>query len=143
MWLTHKAANLVCGHYSSRINFSFMLQNASPFCHLLIYSISGSFSHGFTYSGHPVACAVAIETLKIYKCVLFWYLLDTPHKNSNNLISSMYTFLSIDEPTSWWSLFVVLYPFFLWILAMWNCNVISYLWAIIIYLSSLFVNELH
>ncbi|KAB5519181.1 hypothetical protein DKX38_023500 [Salix brachista] len=27
----------------------------------------GSFSHGFTYSGHPVACAVAIETLKIYK----------------------------------------------------------------------------
>ncbi|XP_004305895.1 PREDICTED: gamma aminobutyrate transaminase 1, mitochondrial-like [Fragaria vesca subsp. vesca] len=27
----------------------------------------GSFSHGFTYSGHPVACAVAIEALKIYK----------------------------------------------------------------------------
>ncbi|XP_073123488.1 gamma aminobutyrate transaminase 3, chloroplastic-like isoform X1 [Henckelia pumila] len=27
----------------------------------------GSFSHGFTYSGHPVACAVALETLKIYK----------------------------------------------------------------------------
>eukprot|EP01018_Ginkgo_biloba_P029762 Gb_17949 [translate_table: standard] len=27
----------------------------------------GSFSHGFTYSGHPVSCAVAIETLKIYK----------------------------------------------------------------------------
>ncbi|KAL4574604.1 hypothetical protein LXL04_021438 [Taraxacum kok-saghyz] len=26
----------------------------------------GSFSHGFTYSGHPVACAVALETLKIY-----------------------------------------------------------------------------
>ncbi|XP_010525162.1 PREDICTED: gamma-aminobutyrate transaminase POP2, mitochondrial-like [Tarenaya hassleriana] len=36
----------------------------------VIYSQSnklGSFSHGFTYSGHPVACAVAIETLKIYK----------------------------------------------------------------------------
>ncbi|KAM7258865.1 hypothetical protein ACFE04_014606 [Oxalis oulophora] len=27
----------------------------------------GSFSHGFTYSGHPVACAVAIEALKLYK----------------------------------------------------------------------------
>ncbi|KAG9155378.1 hypothetical protein Leryth_017910 [Lithospermum erythrorhizon] len=27
----------------------------------------GSFAHGFTYSGHPVACAVALETLKIYK----------------------------------------------------------------------------
>lgn len=27
----------------------------------------GSFAHGFTYSGHPVACAVAIEALKIYK----------------------------------------------------------------------------
>ncbi|XP_039816451.1 probable gamma-aminobutyrate transaminase 3, mitochondrial isoform X2 [Panicum virgatum] len=36
----------------------------------VIYSQSnklGSFSHGFTYSGHPVSCAVAIETLKIYK----------------------------------------------------------------------------
>ncbi|XP_070033233.1 vanillin aminotransferase isoform X1 [Nicotiana tomentosiformis] len=27
----------------------------------------GSFPHGFTYSGHPVACAVALEALKIYK----------------------------------------------------------------------------
>lgn len=27
----------------------------------------GIFSHGFTYSGHPVACAVALETLKIYE----------------------------------------------------------------------------
>ncbi|KAF5183855.1 Aminotransferase [Thalictrum thalictroides] len=27
----------------------------------------GSFSHGFTYSGHPVSSAVALETLKIYK----------------------------------------------------------------------------
>ncbi|KAH9315462.1 hypothetical protein KI387_024089, partial [Taxus chinensis] len=27
----------------------------------------GSFSHGFTYSGHPVSCAVALEALKIYK----------------------------------------------------------------------------
>ncbi|KAF4399849.1 hypothetical protein G4B88_021063 [Cannabis sativa] len=25
------------------------------------------FSHGFTYSGHPVSCAVAIEVLKIFK----------------------------------------------------------------------------
>ncbi|CAA7408998.1 unnamed protein product [Spirodela intermedia] len=27
----------------------------------------GSFAHGFTYSGHPVACAVALEALKIYR----------------------------------------------------------------------------
>lgn len=36
----------------------------------VIYSQSnklGSFSHGFTYSGHPVSCAVALEALKIYK----------------------------------------------------------------------------
>ncbi|AQK50213.1 Putative aminotransferase class III superfamily protein [Zea mays] len=36
----------------------------------VIYSQSnklGSFAHGFTYSGHPVSCAVAVETLKIYK----------------------------------------------------------------------------
>jgi 4-aminobutyrate--pyruvate transaminase len=26
----------------------------------------GSFGHGFTYGGHPVACAVALEVLKIY-----------------------------------------------------------------------------
>ncbi|KAJ6805259.1 gamma-aminobutyrate transaminase 1, mitochondrial-like [Iris pallida] len=27
----------------------------------------GTFSHGFTYSGHPVSCAVALEAVKIYK----------------------------------------------------------------------------
>jgi len=27
----------------------------------------GVFAHGYTYSGHPVACAVANETLKIYE----------------------------------------------------------------------------
>ncbi|XP_031105951.1 gamma aminobutyrate transaminase 1, mitochondrial-like isoform X2 [Ipomoea triloba] len=27
----------------------------------------GSFSHGFTYSGHPVSCAVALEAVRIYK----------------------------------------------------------------------------
>jgi len=27
----------------------------------------GTFGHGFTYGGHPVACAVAIETLNIYE----------------------------------------------------------------------------
>ena len=27
----------------------------------------GTFSHGFTYGGHPVAAAVALETLKIYE----------------------------------------------------------------------------
>jgi 4-aminobutyrate--pyruvate transaminase len=28
---------------------------------------NGSFGHGYTYGGHPVACAVALETLKIYE----------------------------------------------------------------------------
>ena len=27
----------------------------------------GVFGHGYTYSGHPVACAVALETLKVYE----------------------------------------------------------------------------
>jgi 4-aminobutyrate---pyruvate transaminase len=27
----------------------------------------GQFAHGFTYSGHPVCCAVALETLNIYE----------------------------------------------------------------------------
>jgi len=27
----------------------------------------GVFAHGFTYSGHPVACAVALEAIKIYE----------------------------------------------------------------------------
>jgi 4-aminobutyrate---pyruvate transaminase len=27
----------------------------------------GAFAHGFTYSGHPVCCAVALEALKIYE----------------------------------------------------------------------------
>lgn len=27
----------------------------------------GTFGHGFTYSGHPVSCAVALETLKVYE----------------------------------------------------------------------------
>lgn len=30
---------------------------------------SGAFGHGFTYSGHPVACAVSLEAIKIYKYV--------------------------------------------------------------------------
>lgn len=42
----------------------------SPEIYDVIHSQSnklGSFSHGFTYSGHPVACAVALESLRIYK----------------------------------------------------------------------------
>lgn len=27
----------------------------------------GTFGHGYTYSGHPVSCAVALETLRIYE----------------------------------------------------------------------------
>ncbi|XP_073286257.1 gamma aminobutyrate transaminase 1, mitochondrial isoform X1 [Primulina huaijiensis] len=42
----------------------------SPEIYDVIHSQSnklGVFSHGFTYSGHPVSCAVALEALKIYK----------------------------------------------------------------------------
>ncbi|PON39848.1 Aminotransferase class-III [Parasponia andersonii] len=42
----------------------------SPEVAEVVYSQSnklGTFSHGFTYSGHPVSCAVAIEVLKIFK----------------------------------------------------------------------------
>ncbi|KNA24573.1 hypothetical protein SOVF_014280 [Spinacia oleracea] len=42
----------------------------SPEISQVIYSESnklGSFNHGFTYSGHPVSCAVALESLKLYK----------------------------------------------------------------------------
>ncbi|KAL6554402.1 Gamma aminobutyrate transaminase 1, mitochondrial [Orobanche minor] len=42
----------------------------SPEVYDVVHSQSnklGVFSHGFTYSGHPVSCAVALETLKIYK----------------------------------------------------------------------------
>ena len=27
--------------------------------------------HGYTYSGHPVACAAALATLDIYNCLLY------------------------------------------------------------------------
>jgi adenosylmethionine-8-amino-7-oxononanoate aminotransferase len=36
-------------------------------CAEILPLATGLFAHGFTYSGHPVACAVAIETLKIYQ----------------------------------------------------------------------------
>lgn len=29
--------------------------------------VIGTFGHGFTYSGHPVSCAIALEALKIYE----------------------------------------------------------------------------
>ncbi|KAL3644288.1 hypothetical protein CASFOL_012220 [Castilleja foliolosa] len=47
----------------------------SPKVYDVVHSQSnqlGVFSHGFTYSGHPVACAVALETLKIYKFVVIY-----------------------------------------------------------------------
>ena len=31
----------------------------------VLIELGGDFNHGFTYSGHPVACAVASETLRI------------------------------------------------------------------------------
>ncbi|OWM83078.1 hypothetical protein CDL15_Pgr011760 [Punica granatum] len=34
---------------------------------LSLFSCHRTFSHGFTYSGHPVSCAVALEAIKIYR----------------------------------------------------------------------------
>jgi putrescine aminotransferase len=31
----------------------------------VVIANGGEFAHGYTYSGHPVACAVALETLRI------------------------------------------------------------------------------
>lgn len=42
----------------------------SPAIHEAIAANSakiGTFGHGYTYSGHPVACAVALETLRVYE----------------------------------------------------------------------------
>ncbi len=32
-----------------------------------VIDASGEFNHGYTYSGHPVACAVALENLRIMR----------------------------------------------------------------------------
>jgi 4-aminobutyrate--pyruvate transaminase len=46
---------------------SAVMVNAAVFAGLAQEShVIGTFGHGFTYSGHPVAAAVAVETLKIY-----------------------------------------------------------------------------
>lgn len=63
MSFTHKAANLVWWYIIwPDLHVKIIVAD-------MIFLILGSFSHGFTYSGHPVSCAVAIEALKIYKCV--------------------------------------------------------------------------
>jgi 4-aminobutyrate--pyruvate transaminase len=46
---------------------SAVLMNERIFQSMLVQSDRlGSFVHGYTYAGHPVACAVALETLRIY-----------------------------------------------------------------------------
>ena len=42
----------------------------SPAVHAAIAANSGkigTFGHGYTYSGHPVACTIALETLRVYE----------------------------------------------------------------------------
>lgn len=52
---------------SSYLPISAVLVNDKVFAALAEESHAiGTFGHGFTYSGHPVSAAVAIETLKIY-----------------------------------------------------------------------------
>ncbi|MGA9868548.1 MAG: aspartate aminotransferase family protein [Acetobacteraceae bacterium] len=60
---------LVCAKAlsSSYLPISAVMVNEKVFQGLATQSHEiGTFGHGFTYSGHPVAAAVAIETLKIY-----------------------------------------------------------------------------
>ncbi|PHT81661.1 hypothetical protein T459_14676 [Capsicum annuum] len=62
----------------------------SPEISDVIYSQSNklsSFSHGFTYSGHPVACAVALEALKIYKFQGIISLVNVPLLKKEKLMS--------------------------------------------------------
>ncbi len=52
---------------SSYLPLSAVLVNEKVFSGLSAKSHElGTFGHGYTYSGHPVAAAVAVETLKIY-----------------------------------------------------------------------------
>jgi 4-aminobutyrate--pyruvate transaminase len=60
---------LVCAKAlsSSYLPISAVMVNETVFAALAKESHTiGTFGHGFTYSGHPVPAAVAIETLKIY-----------------------------------------------------------------------------
>ena len=60
---------LVCAKAlsSSYLPISAVMVNDKVFQALAQEShVIGTFGHGFTYSGHPVPAAVAIETLKIY-----------------------------------------------------------------------------
>uniref|UniRef100_A0A803KWX3 Uncharacterized protein n=1 Tax=Chenopodium quinoa TaxID=63459 RepID=A0A803KWX3_CHEQI len=56
----------------------------------------GSFSHGFTYSGHPVSCAVALEALKLYKYDLPGSLL--PYKSSIVHYLNLFPFIPPSPP---------------------------------------------
>ena len=52
---------------ASYLPISAVMVNQRVFDELAVESnVIGTFGHGFTYSGHPVPAAVAIETLKIY-----------------------------------------------------------------------------
>ncbi len=52
---------------SAYLPISALLINERVFQGMVVESEKiGTFGHGFTYSGHPVAAAVALETLKIY-----------------------------------------------------------------------------
>ena len=67
-----KAATLVCWitHLNKYLELTFSILT------WYISFLSGSFSHGFTYSVHSISCAAAIEALKIYKCVPFFLSLE-------------------------------------------------------------------
>ena len=53
---------------ASYIPISALMINEKIYQALLVESDKiGTFGHGFTYSGHPVAAAVALETQKLYK----------------------------------------------------------------------------
>jgi putrescine aminotransferase len=58
-----------CEHYGTRPDFMTLAKAiTSGYMPLgALIEKGGEFAHGFTYSGHPVACAVAIENLSILR----------------------------------------------------------------------------
>jgi putrescine aminotransferase len=54
---------VICGFGRLGTWFGCQLMGARP--DLIAFAKGGDFNHGFTYSGHPVACAAALENLRI------------------------------------------------------------------------------
>lgn len=65
--LIHRATSLVKKKASNLLFLIVFMQFIMLDMLSLMDLLLGGFSHGFTYSGHPISCAVALEAIKIYK----------------------------------------------------------------------------